>query len=34
LYEVISLMQHQAEVFEIPLADLALEGLDPERDLI
>jgi hypothetical protein len=33
-YEVISLMHHQAETFGIPLADLALEDLDPERDLI
>ena len=33
-YEVLSVMQNQAEAFEIPLADLALEGLDPERDLI
>jgi hypothetical protein len=33
-YEVLSLMHNQAEAFQIPLADLALEGLDPERDLI
>jgi hypothetical protein len=33
-YEVISVMHHQAEAFGIPLADLALEDLDPERDLI
>lgn len=33
-YEVIDLMQHQADVFGIPLADLALDNLDPKRDLI
>jgi hypothetical protein len=33
-YEVLSVMQNQARGFELPLADLALEGLDPERDLI
>jgi hypothetical protein len=33
-YEVISVMHHQAGAFGIPLADLALEDLDPERDLI
>jgi hypothetical protein len=33
-YEVISLMHNQAETFGIPLKDLALEDLDPERDLI
>ena len=33
-YEVISLMHLQAEAFGIPLTDLALEDLDPERDLI
>jgi hypothetical protein len=33
-YEVISLMQHQAEAFDLPLSDLALFGLDPDRDLI
>ena len=32
-YAVISLMLNQAESFGIPAADLALEGLDPERDL-
>ena len=30
---VLSLMQQQAEVFGIPLEDLALDGFDPERDL-
>lgn len=33
-YEVISMMRNQAVAFEIPLVDLALEGLDPERDLL
>ena len=33
-YEVLSHMHNQAGIFEIPLSDLALEGLDPERDLI
>jgi hypothetical protein len=33
-YEVLSLMQHQADAFDLPLNDLALGGLDPERDLI
>jgi hypothetical protein len=32
-YAVISLMLNQAESFGIGAADLALEGLDPERDL-
>jgi vacuolar-type H+-ATPase catalytic subunit A/Vma1 len=32
-YEVISLMQQQADAFGLALADLELEGLDPERDL-
>jgi hypothetical protein len=32
-YEVISVMLNQAESFGIPPADLALEDLDPERDL-
>jgi hypothetical protein len=33
-YEVLSLMQQQAEVFELPLAKLALDGLDADRDLL
>ena len=33
-YEVLSLMQQQAVAFDLPLDDLALSGLDPERDLI
>jgi hypothetical protein len=32
-YEVLSLMQQQAEAFQLPLRDLALDGLDPDRDL-
>jgi hypothetical protein len=31
--EVISIMQQQAEGFEISLADLRLEDIDPDRDL-
>jgi hypothetical protein len=30
---VLSLMQQQAAVFDLPLSDLALDGFDPERDL-
>ena len=33
-YEVMSLMQQQAVAFDLPLADLSLEGLDPDRDLV
>ena len=33
-HEVLSLMQQQAEAFQLPLEELALDGLDPERDLI
>jgi hypothetical protein len=33
-YEVLSLMQQQAEVFDLPLAKLALEGFDADRDLL
>ncbi|MFN2629002.1 MAG: hypothetical protein ABR569_10250 [Gaiellaceae bacterium] len=33
-HEVISLMQQQAHAFELPLARVALEGIDPERDLL
>ena len=32
--EVLSLMQHQADVFDIPLEDLRLENFDPENDLL
>lgn len=31
---VLSLMQQQAGAFGIPLEDLGLDGLDPERDLL
>ena len=31
---VLSLMQQQAVSFGLPLSDLSLEGLDPERDLL
>ena len=33
-YEVLSLMQQQAVAFDIPLSDLLLDGLDPNRDLL
>jgi hypothetical protein len=33
-HRVISLMQQQAEAFGIPLEKLALDGIDPNRDLI
>jgi hypothetical protein len=31
---VLSLMQQQAEGYALPLRDLALDGLDPDRDLL
>jgi hypothetical protein len=31
--EVLSIVQQMAEGFDIPLEDLKLEGLDPDRDL-
>lgn len=34
LHEVVSLMQQQAEAFNIPLGDIALDDIDPEKDLI
>lgn len=34
MYEVISLLYQQAEVFDIALSDLGLEGIDPERDYL
>lgn len=34
LYEVISLMCQQAEVFDIDLKDIGLDGIDPERDYL
>ncbi len=33
-HEVLSLMQQQAVAFELPLQDLALDGLDADRDLL
>ncbi len=32
--EVVSLLQQQAEVMGVPLADLRLDGIDPDRDLL
>jgi hypothetical protein len=32
--EVVSLMQQQAAAFDLPLIDVALDGFDPERDLL
>jgi hypothetical protein len=34
LYSVVSLMQQQAQSFGLPLRDLALDGLDTDRDLL
>ena len=34
MYEVISLIQQQAEVFGISNKEIALNSLDPERDLL
>ncbi|MCK4766073.1 MAG: hypothetical protein KAW12_27995 [Candidatus Aminicenantes bacterium] len=33
-HRVISLMQQQAEGFQIPLEELGLDKIDPDRDLI
>jgi len=33
-HEVISLLVSQAESFQLPIEDLHLEGLDPDRDLL
>lgn len=33
-YRIITLMQQQAEGFDIPLKDLQLEDIEPDRDLI
>lgn len=33
-HEVVSLMQQQATVFQLPLNAIGLEGLDPETDLL
>lgn len=32
--EVISIMQQQAAGFEIPLRELRLDGIEPDRDLV
>lgn len=34
MYEVISLLHQQAQVFDIPLQDLGLDGIEPERDYL
>jgi len=34
LHEVVSLMQQQADVFGIRRADIGLDNLEPERDLM
>lgn len=33
-HTVVSIMQQQATSFEIPLAEIKLEGIEPERDLL
>lgn len=33
-HDVVSLLQQQARAFDIALADLDLEDIDPERDLL
>jgi hypothetical protein len=33
-YEVLSLVISQAQSFNVPVADLHLSGLDPDRDLL
>ncbi|QDT00190.1 hypothetical protein [Adhaeretor mobilis] len=33
-YEIVSLMQAQAEVFGIPLQEIALWDINPDRDLL
>jgi hypothetical protein len=33
-YEVVSLMEQQAVAFDMPLADLAFDGFDADRDLL
>jgi hypothetical protein len=33
-YRVVALMQQQAEGFGIPLAELRLEDIDPDKDLV
>jgi hypothetical protein len=33
-HRVVSLMQQQADAFGIPLADIALDGFDPDDELV
>jgi hypothetical protein len=33
-HEVVSLMQQQAVAFDLDVADLSLDDIDPERDLL
>jgi hypothetical protein len=33
-YEIVSLMQQQAEAFGIPLSKISLENIDPDKDLL
>jgi hypothetical protein len=33
-YEVVSLMKQQADAFQLPIEDVGLAGIDPERDLL
>ena len=33
-HEVVSLMQQQAEIFDIPLEEIGLADINPERDLL
>lgn len=34
MHEVISLMQQQADAFGLAIADVGLDGINPERDLL
>jgi hypothetical protein len=33
-HRIVSLMQQQAEAFDIPLADIALDAIDPDIELV
>jgi hypothetical protein len=33
-YEVVSLMHQQATAFGLPFADVGLQGINPDRDLL
>ena len=33
-YEIVSLMQQQADAFGIPLSKVSLENIDPDKDLL